>query len=683
MHAISARLLGIILLLLAIAAPVASPMLLGYGSPADTLAQDGSPVAEATTSETGEIEPAIPTDIPPESTEPTELPTETPTEIVVAPAETVPDSELHTISAVIDDPTTCVAGRSWWFSISNPIAQEKNPAEITVTFVGQAGIAVPLDSPGSGGAFEAIYILSGNLDATLESATAQVDSTVEFTFLLVKGPHCPGIPDEVASFTPTSTPTNTPTETGTPTVTPTITQTPRPTKQITAQLDDPKECGVQVGDWGFSIANPVSFELNPGFIDVSFTGGDSVRVDVGAGRAIDHNAYTNFYVVKSHLDEPPLSAVAIVDAAVEHTFKLIEGPKCTVRTPTPSNTPTITLTPTLTLTSTITPSSTLTSTPTFTATVPPGTQYIFATLSDTRPCQISSVRWRFAIVTELTERANPASIEVTFRDGTVITVPRSETVREDNHALVSYYDSDQKLNGTVASAKAVVSTDGQHLFVLLEGTTCFGSPTPTVTSTPDQSCGTQIGRETRICATIDLKSCKQSQNWVFTIAPQFFEPQFPSSIVVNFPDGRSYTVSPWGPYRDGDRIWQDYPVFPGRTLLPGAAWASVPTSLNTAFGYVFQLKSGPGCHRLGEGESSTATPSPTLAPRAPSPTPFSTHTPSSTDPSAPLRTPTPPIGVLPATGAGDADTNPGVMTLLAFAAILGLGLAIRRRSVRA
>jgi MYXO-CTERM domain-containing protein len=256
-------------------------------------------------------------------------------------------------------------------------------------------------------------------------------------------------------------------------------------------------------------------------------------------------------------------------------------------------------------------------------------------------------------------------------------------VRDQDRALISHYDWDRNLNGTVASAQAALFTDGTYAFVLLEGPNCFGSPTPTVTSTPDQTCKSQNGQYTRICAVIDLKSCKQNQLWVFTIAPQFFEPEFPDTIVVNFSDGSSTSLSGSGQYRDGDRIWRDYPDYTRHPAQPGAAWASVLTALNDSFGYVFKLKSGPGCHGLGEGETGTITATPTgtvtatLSPNAPSATPPLTRTPY---PTYPARTPTPPVGTLPATGAGDAGTSAGMMTLLALAAVVALGLVIRRRN---
>jgi hypothetical protein len=387
------------------------------------------------------------------------------------------------------------------------------------------------------------------------------------------------------------------------------------------------------------------------------------------------DGFTTYYFVVTHWDDELLSAMAIVDAAVDHTFKLVKGPRCAVRTPTPSNTPTIT------------PTATPTSTQTLTPTVPAGSHYVFATLNSASSCQISTTRWRFEIANRSDERANPVSIVVTFRDGTQVIVPRSETVRDQDRALISHYDWDQQLNGTVASAEAVLFTDGTYQFVLLEGPNCFGSPTPTVTSTPDQTCNSQNGQFTRICAVIDLKSCKQYQVWGFTIAPRFTEPQFPDSIVVNFSDGRSTSIGGSGAYREDGLVWREFTDFFGDPVAqPGAAWANVPTNLNNSYGYVFKLKSGPGCHGLGEGETDTLTPTPTgtvsvtRSPSAPSATPPLTRTPF---PTYSARTPTPPIGTLPATGAGDGNTGAGMMTLLALAAITALGLAIRRRTTSA
>lgn len=666
MRPIAARLLGVVLLLGVIAAPIAGAGLFTE-APGSVLAEDDSPTVTAIEQPAGpapstEIDTGgeiyddatlTPSETVPAPTAPPEPPAVT--DVPVVPADTAADPTLHTISATIDDPTTCVAGRSWWFSMSNAVAPEKNPAEISVTFVGAPAVTVPLDSPGSGAGFEAIYILSANLDATLESATAQVDASIDFSFALVKGPHCPGVPDEIATVTPT----------------------PRLTKVITAQIDDPEQCPDDQ-QWTFSITNPISFDKNPAVIDVVFSeNGKSVGVpDTHHAGA---NGFTTTYVVLLE-DDTLLSASATVDASVEYTFALVKRTNCTVRTPLPSITPT----PSITLTPSLTP--TPSRTPTLTPTLLPGFELIFATLSDATPCRYTATRWRFEIANRSDERANPVSILVTFRDGAQVTVPRSETVRDQDRALISHYDWDQNLNGTVASAQAVVFTGGSYQFVLLEGPNCFGSPTPTATATPNPACNTTFDNMTRICAVIDLKTCAHGGWWVFGLTTPFSRLSYPGSITVNLVNGQSIVIAAQGDDVKNGVTWRDYTVLERNLPPPGGALANVLTEINTGWPYQFRLLEGPGCQGVGGIEPSTATPIPTgtisatMPPGLPSATPPLTRTPY---PTAPARTPTPPIGTLPATGAGDSDTSAGMMTLLALAAVVALGLAIRRRNIPA
>src|SRR6478736_4556912 len=112
MRPIAARIFGVVALLFVLATPITSADLFSHVSPAAVLAEEGSPAAGATEAP---ADPALPPggdsdrDSGGEATlTPTEPPAPTITEAPVVPVDPAEDPALHTISATIDDPTTCV-----------------------------------------------------------------------------------------------------------------------------------------------------------------------------------------------------------------------------------------------------------------------------------------------------------------------------------------------------------------------------------------------------------------------------------------------------------------------------------------------------------------------------------------------------------------------------------------------
>ncbi len=157
----------------------------------------------------------------------TSTPTATPA-ATITPTATLTEDQTEIAAAI--DLGACEEGPDLWsFQIANPVGQEKNPDSITVRFVNGPTVQMSmLAFTEENGRFIAFYLSDLNLDNIPQSATATVETGIDYTFVLVGGPPCPPEQTSTPAATVPPTGTTTPTATGTATNSPAPASTPIP-----------------------------------------------------------------------------------------------------------------------------------------------------------------------------------------------------------------------------------------------------------------------------------------------------------------------------------------------------------------------------------------------------------------------------------------------------------------------
>ncbi len=359
-------------------------------------------------------------------------------------------------------------------------------------------------------------------------------------------------PTPTETFTPTitNTPTNTHTATATQTVTttPTITLSPTPTSETVDVPMSFSGCYPEAPGWFLQMSLPV--DRFPDAITITFVSGATASMRPGSSSWWD-GAFQRTYILNGYTDEQAYSLTAELPYGVRGSASFYAAANCVSGAPvTPTSTPTASETPT----ETGTPTSTATETETPSPTVTPGNTPAFTGYSATfANCRLANWGWFFQLSFPGSIAQLPATIEVTFSSGAVVSPTRTDTYVEFGRANAWYPIVGYELDHVV-SAIALAPTGDQVIFEVVWGADCSQggagqatttvTPTRTITTTPTITL-TPSMTSTPVMNYIQATTwaCEtDTPYWYFQLNIRGSLSNLPSTILLTFASGTTTTI---------------------------------------------------------------------------------------------------------------------------------------------